>query len=146
MKRKIHTLITATLLILSGVANASNEASIILTDVNDSFKLLKLLETKNFVDNDVRQMLELGFVSKLILVRSASPNLKTIKGRELSGLCNLVNYSAKTQLKAAATKDAALTKIAVNYAKSLESEVFAKVKAAQITLGGEGCNIGWSKA
>ena len=67
MNQKGLTLISdrAALLAVSSGAFASNEASIILIDVNGNFDLLALLESKHVVDAEVRQNIELGFVRKL---------------------------------------------------------------------------------
>jgi len=130
-------------ILVGGCSNKTgNEAEILLLDTKQNFILLRLLESKKVVDDDIRQSFELGFTRKLLLIGSASLDIDNLKGNELSGLCYLITYSTQTQLGGAAMKDAALASMAVEYARSIEKEVMRRIKKLQATLGGKDCNIG----
>jgi hypothetical protein len=142
MERTLVKALLLTLLLASSGVQASDEANIILLDVNENFDLLTLLESKNFTDTEVHQRFDLGFVRKLLLLRAASPDIGSLRGNELSGLCRLTTYSLKSGLKYASKKDAALTNLALSYANRIDPEVSASVKQVQASLGGDGCVIG----
>lgn len=143
MIKSYATLLISLALSLSGCDGRANSlAEALLTGVEDDFRLLETLDDKGVIDSDVTLAFDLKVLRKLLLIRSASASIQDLNGQGLESLCLLTDYALGTGFSELEKRDPEVVANAIDYAKSISSELRSKIGRAQTRLGGTGCEVG----
>ncbi len=135
-------LLSAVLYFNVSVVLASDPVLILLSEAHDNFVLMSTLKGKGYVDNDVSRKFDERVLKHIILLRALSPDIKAIRGDNLSALCTIIKYSDSSKLSSIAENDPHIIKLAIDYTKKIEPLVMNEIRKAQRVLGGKGCEIG----